>query len=168
MRMVSAGVLDEDDHVELIKGELFVVSPQDPAHASAVGRTSRRLFQAYGAGYQVRVQLPLRASQHDLPEPDIAVVRGSEESFDRRHPEGHEAVLVIEVTSTSRRGDRRKAAIYAAAKVPTYWRLDVVQRRLEVYAGAPMQLFDESAEVALPHLPGRSVKVSELLPSPER
>src|SRR5262249_49496301 len=72
MRMVGAGILDEDDRIELIGGELFVMSPQDPPQASAVARTSRKLFQAYGPGFQVRVQLPLVASTHDLPEPDVA------------------------------------------------------------------------------------------------
>jgi Uma2 family endonuclease len=63
------------------------------------------------------------------------VVRDVDDAFDTRHPGGREAVLVIEITSTSRRVDQLKAAIYAAAGVQTYWRPDVLTRRLEVFHG---------------------------------
>jgi Uma2 family endonuclease len=175
MRMVSAGILDEDDHVELIEGELFVMSPQDPPHSSAVERATSRLRKAYGPGFRVRVQLPLKASVRSLPEPDLAVVRGAEEDFDHRHPEGHEAVLVLEITSSSRRADKRKVRIYAAARVSNYWRLDVVGRRLEAYSEpdargsfASTQLLDEHAVIALPGIDGQSVRVTDLLPGRER
>jgi Uma2 family endonuclease len=172
MRMVEAGILGEDDRLELIEGELLVVSPQDPIHAGTVQRLNRKLMRAYGEGYQIRPQLPILASRMSMPEPDLAVVRGDERSFDRRHPGGADIVLVVEVTWTTAKRDRRKAEIYARAGMPVYWRLDLEHRRLEVYeVPAPdgvymrVRLLSESDEVEVPETELRWL-VADLLPSP--
>lgn len=80
-RMVAAGVLGEDDRVELIEGELLLMSPQDPPHASVIQRLTGRLVAAYGDRFRVRVQLPIVVSDVSMSEPDFAVVRGDERSW---------------------------------------------------------------------------------------
>lgn len=171
LRMVEAGILGEDDKVELIEGELLVVSPQEPIHAIVIQRLNALLVRSYGPGYVVRPQLPLVASDTSLPEPDLAVVRGDDRSFEHRHPRGDETALVVEVTWTTELRDRRKASIYAAAGVPVYWRVDLGQRRVEVHDGPTpdgaylrTSLLGEHDEVALPDT-AVSVQVSGLLPS---
>jgi Uma2 family endonuclease len=74
--MMRAGILHEDQRVELLEGELFPMSPQDPPHTAAIRRLRAALTRAYGGGYTVDVQAPLRASDHSLPEPDVMVLRG--------------------------------------------------------------------------------------------
>ena len=172
MQMVAAGVLDEDDRVELIEGELLVMSPQDPPHASVIERLTSKLFAAYGTSYRIRVQLPLLASKTSLPEPDFAVVRGDDRTYESRHPGGRDTVLVIEVSWSSRRRDRRKIPVYGRAGVPVYWRLDVESRRLEVHekpasdgAYTLTRVHEETAEVEVPGT-GVSWLVRDLLPSP--
>lgn len=173
MRMVEAGILDEDDRLELIEGELLVVSPQDPIHAGAVQRLTQWLVRAYGDAFQIRAQLPLRASAHSLPEPDLAVVRGDVHSFDRAHPEAADCVLLIEVTWTTTQRDRRKVEIYARGGVPVYWRLDLEQRRLEAYEGPAadagvytrVRLLSDGDEIEVPETDA-CWRVSDLLPAP--
>lgn len=133
LRMVDAGILAEDEPVELIEGELVVVTPQGPPHASVTTALRDRLVAAYGAGFVVREDKPLIAGESSLPEPDIAVVRGVHRDFGKRHPRGDEALLVIEVARTSLAMDRSKAATYARAGVPIYWLLDLDAGRLEVH-----------------------------------
>jgi Uma2 family endonuclease len=171
MNMLAAGILNEDDRVELIEGELLIMSPHDPPHASTVQKLTRRLFEAYGPGYDVRCQLPLVASSFSMPEPDVAVVRGGGDAFEDRHPTGREAVLVIEVTWSTQQRDRLKAGIYGRAGVPVYWRLDVENRRLETQVGPThdgvyslVRVHDEAAEV---EVPGTSTRwrVRDLLPT---
>jgi Uma2 family endonuclease len=74
--------------------------------------------------------MPFAAGKYALPEPDIAVVR-------RDRPRGvhpHEALLVIEVSNEPSRRDRSaKLDIYARAKVPEYWLVDVTKQCVEVY-----------------------------------
>jgi Uma2 family endonuclease len=170
-RMIRAGILGEDDRVELLDGELYSMGPHDPDHAGPIGRLQRRLHAVYGDGYVIRTQLPLEGSATDLPEPDLAVVRGTEAEYDRRHPLGSDAVLVVEVSWSTQRRDRQKAILYARAGVPVYWRLDVEQRQLEVYqrpgpdgAYGDVGAVDESGEVVVPGT-GTRWRVADLLPA---
>src|SRR6266545_6472926 len=88
LHMVEAGILDPDERIELLEGELVVVTPQGPGHSSRLMALDQLLAEAYRGIGSVRVQLPLDASPHALPEPDIAVVRGSAVDYADRHPGG--------------------------------------------------------------------------------
>jgi Uma2 family endonuclease len=135
LRMVESGVLGEDEPLELLDGELVVVSPQGPPHADAATTLHELLVKAYEEkGVQVRDDKPLLVSPVSLPEPDLAVVLGTRGSFTKRHPRGDEAWLVVELARTSLPLDRAKAAVYAAGGVPVYWIVDVEARRIEVHA----------------------------------
>ena len=169
-QMLRAGILDEDDRVELIEGELLVMSPNDPPHAGTVYRLQTRLARAYGARACVRAQLPLDISRTTEPEPDITVARGAEDTYDNRHPTGPDCILVVEVSWSSRARDIRKARLYAAAGVEVYWILDVELRRLQVHERpkgdgtySRVQILEESEEIALPDSTERW-KVADLLP----
>jgi Uma2 family endonuclease len=167
--MVEAGILGEDEPVELLAGELVIVSPQAPPHAALISEIEHLLRRAY-ADAHVRVQCPLAASADSLPEPDLAVVRGRPRDYLRRHPGGADVVLVVEVAFTSQALDRAKAPIYAAAGVPVYWLLDCLQDRLEVRTEPQaaegyrvVRLYGPEDEVPLP-ASGGLVRVAELLP----
>lgn len=131
--MVETGVLREGEHVELIDGALIEMPPQGPAHAGYATRIHHGLLAGYGRGFAVRESKPMIAGEHHLPEPDVAVFRGSYEELCTRHPRGDEAVLVIELAKTSLAIDHDKARVYAAAFVPTYWIVDLVARRIEAH-----------------------------------
>ena len=165
--MVDAGILGEDDRVELLDGVLVEVSPQGPSHAAAIRRlTSRLVPLATAAGLEVSPQCPLNvASPISQPEPDLAIVPISSWEEHAAHP-----LLVIEVSDTSRTVDLgRKAAIYAAAAIPEYWVLDLADRRLVVHRAPVDDRYEDVAvltdadEVAAAHLP-LTVAVAELLP----
>jgi Uma2 family endonuclease len=131
-RMVESGILAEDASVELLEGELVVVNPQGPAHATGkavLGDLLRRAF----VDACVRDQDPLECGAFSLPEPDLAVVRGRAQDYGARHPRGDEALLVVEICRTSQKVDHSKAAVYAAAGVPEYWIVDLVARCITVH-----------------------------------
>jgi Uma2 family endonuclease len=120
--LVEHGMLTEEDRIELLDGELVTVTPQNAPQAGVVEALNERLMPALAGAARVRVQLPFAAGEHSEPEPDIAIVP-SDEPRDR-HPE--RALLVIEVADATVRLDLvRKARIYAAAGVPTYWVIDI-------------------------------------------
>lgn len=167
--MVEAGILSEDEPVELLAGELVIVSPQAPPHSALLTEIQHLLHRAFSKAH-VRVQCPLAATSSSLPEPDLAVVRGRPRDYLDRHPTGAEVLLLVEVAITSQALDRTKAPIYAAAGVPVYWLLDLAQRRLEVRTepqGAQgyrvVRLYGPEDEVALPGR-HRLLRVAELLP----
>ncbi len=133
-RLLALGVLTENDRVQLVEGEIVEMSPQNAPHAAAVRLTEEALRQAFGRGFDVRVQMPLRLAPHSEPEPDVAVVRGSPRDYRDRHPGGEDTVLVVEVADATLSFDReRKGRVYAAAGIPEYWILNLNDRELEVY-----------------------------------
>jgi Uma2 family endonuclease len=78
--------------------------------------------------------MPLALGQAAEPEPDVAVVPGSFRDYPDAHPE--HAVLIVEVADMSLEFDRkRKAELYARSRIPEYWVVNLVDRRLEVFRG---------------------------------
>ncbi|MEW6542250.1 MAG: Uma2 family endonuclease [Nitrospirota bacterium] len=131
-RIVEAGVLQPEERVELLDGEILTMTPQNSPHAATVGLVERVLQRVFGPDHWVRVQLPLIVDPDSEPEPDLAVVSGTPRDYVAEHP--RTALLVVEVADTTLEKDRdRKAAIYARAGVPEYWIVNFVDRCLEVY-----------------------------------
>ena len=167
--MVQDGILHEDEPLELLEGDLVLVSPQGPLRAAHLTELHGRLTAAYHALGHVRNQLPLDLRPYNLPEPDLAVVRGSARDYRERHPNGKDAWLVVEIAQTSQDLDRRKAIIYAAAGVACYWLIDLPEGRLEMYSDAAdvggyrrTLVLDRGEEVELPGL-GLRWSVGELV-----
>lgn len=130
MRMLEAGILDEDEPVELLHGVLTKASAKTPQHEELKMRLVRWL-DSTAEGHRIRVEgafvVPDPTS---LPEPDIAVVEPG--SYASAHPST--ALLMIEVAVSSLRTDTAiKPALYAAAGVPEFWVVDVAAKRLIVF-----------------------------------
>lgn len=133
---VDAGVIGEDDKVELIGGELVTEGMADrmaqkSLHARAVIGVAEALERAFGSAYHARQQLPVSLGLDSGPEPDDAVVAGSRHDYKNAHPTT--AVLIVEVSDTTLRFDQQyKASLYASAGIAGYWIVNLVERRLEV------------------------------------
>ncbi len=128
--MIETGILDEDEHVELLEGEIVQMSPQEKPHARALGKLTRWFVKGVGDEYVVRPQLPLTLPDSE-PEPDLAIVRADAEAAAERHPRS--ALLVIEIADSSARYDLVvKSRIYARADIPEYWVVLVKERAVEV------------------------------------
>ena len=129
--MAETGLLQPDERVELIDGEVIRMSPQDWLHSSAITLVNALLCRLYAEPYLVRVQLPLDGKPHSQPEPDFAV---SDRSMLKLRPHPRAPHLVIEVAQSSLRYDKEvKAHLYAWMGVPEYWVLNVIARELEVF-----------------------------------
>jgi Uma2 family endonuclease len=130
-RMADAGILTEDDRVELLEGVIVLMSPQNEPHAHAIEVLNETLVMQVTGRYRVRPQLPLTIDDRSEPEPDLAVLpipQAGAPVLNRR-----DALLVIEVASDSLRKDRLvKSRIYARAGIPEYWIVNVEERCVEV------------------------------------
>jgi Uma2 family endonuclease len=130
IRMVEAGILGEDDRVELLDGVLTQVSPKSVDHGTVVARLLRWLIASDpDERYEVRAEHPLAVpDRRSLPEPDVAVVDRDARAVG--HPTT--ALLVVEVAISSLRTDLEvKPDLYAAAGVSEYWVIDVPGLRVE-------------------------------------
>jgi Uma2 family endonuclease len=130
-RMAREGILRPDERVELLDGEIVVMTPQGTRHATVLRLVTCALEEAFAAGHDVRSQLPMVIDPDGEPEPDVAVVTGKPDDYLHEHP--RTAVLVVEVSETTLAVDRRKASIYARANVGEYWIVNLVDRVLETY-----------------------------------
>ncbi|MEX1098428.1 MAG: Uma2 family endonuclease [Planctomycetales bacterium] len=121
----------EGQRVQLLDGEIVVMSPQKWRHASTIDRIAELLRSRLGDRFWVRMQLPLNLDDLSEPEPDVSVLPGKREDF---HDHPTTALLVVEVADSSLAIDRnRKTKLYAAAGIPEYWIIDLVHDALEVF-----------------------------------
>lgn len=131
LRMVEVGILDEDDRVELIEGELLQMSPIGLPHMHKVNWLNRAFVRAAGDDGLVSIQNSLKLSNITLPQPDVVLLRAEPDEYRRRHPKIDEVVLLIEVAESSFSYDRRcKAALYARHGIAEYWIVHVEKSRV--------------------------------------
>ena len=117
-------------HSELICGIIVEKEMKTPLHNYLVKALYDFLQQTVRAGLVVRSEASLLLA-NSVPEPDVAVVHGTQEDFRERHPTT--AALIVEVAVTSLAADREKAALYAEAGVGEYWIVLAEAGLVEVY-----------------------------------
>lgn len=134
-RMAEVGILQPDEKVELIAGQIIrKMSPQGSPHAAAITRANRLFGKCLGDKVLVRLQLPVVLNDFSEPEPDLAVVKAEPFDYDDHHPTAKDVYLIVEIADTTLKGDREvKGKVYARSGLEDYWILDVNNRQLYVY-----------------------------------
>jgi Uma2 family endonuclease len=131
--MIRAGILDEDEPVELLEGWLVTKMAKKPPHTVATKLAHDALGQCVPAGWHVRAQEPITTDTSE-PEPDLSVPRGDVRIYLDRHPGPKDVGLVAEVADSSLDRDRGwKKRIYARARIPVYWIINLIDDKIEVY-----------------------------------
>jgi Uma2 family endonuclease len=125
---------------ELLYGIVYKKMSKSPPHSAIVRRLLKLLQDVALPGRFVSSEQPITCTDSE-PEPDISIVRGSEEDFWEEHP--HTAELVIEVCVTSHDFDRWKLSAYAEAKIKECWLVLVPQKKIEVYRMPTSERFSE-------------------------
>jgi Uma2 family endonuclease len=129
-RMAEVGILGADEHVELVHGLVVAMSPMSELHSYLVVWLTRAFVRQLDDSFDVRPQVPLSTSNHSEPEPDLAIT--SRARVHDEHPST--AHLVIEIAASSLLYDREyKLPVYARARVPEYWIVDLETNTVEVY-----------------------------------
>ncbi len=151
-RMADAGILGEDDRVELIDGEIIDMAPIGQGHAATVNGLNRALVMACGTRAIVSVQNPVRLDRLNEPQPDFAVLRPRADFYAKgKRPGPRDVLLLVEVAHSSLRFDQTvKLPLYARAGIPELWIVDLHRRALDAYR---RPTGGEYAEVAT-HRPG--------------
>ncbi|MDQ3703195.1 MAG: Uma2 family endonuclease [Chloroflexota bacterium] len=129
--MARAGILTEDDRVELIDGQIIQMSPIGDPHAEAVNRCNWAFVGLMAAGrVMTSIQNPIRVDRYNDPQPDVVLVppglRGA--------PRVADVLLVIEVADSSLIFDRHtKLPLYARAGIREAWLVDLKAEAVEVH-----------------------------------
>lgn len=169
-RLAELGYLNEDDHIELIDGELYQMAAQGGPHILCVIRGTNLFATLLAgrafAGSQIAISLPPDSE----PEPDLAIVRLVGEDVDSYLPVAADVFFLVEVARTSLNYDRgAKLSLYARHGIPEVWIVNLNAYMIEVYReprdGAYTSLTligrdDQTAPLAFPDV---AVRGSDLL-----
>ena len=132
--LVESGVFTRCDKFHLINGFLVKKMTKNPPHSVALYNARVTLERVVaGRPLHVRVEEPVRLPPNSEPEPDVALTRGANGDYIRRHPGPADVALLVEVAFSSVLEDRHLASVYAAAMIPVYWLVNLVDRQVEVY-----------------------------------
>ncbi len=175
-QMLASGILKEGDPIELLEGWLVQQMTEKPAHCLATDLVRVQLEDVVPRNWHVRSPHPVTTGDSE-PEPDACVVRGKRRDYKSRHPAPKDIGLMAEVADSSLELDRTtKQRIYARAKIPVYWIVNLIDRQVEVFTDPTgpgqrpryrhRQIFGQDDEVPVV-LEGQEVgriAVRELLP----
>jgi Uma2 family endonuclease len=136
-RMGEAGILGEDDRVELIEGEIIEMSPIGSRHAATVARIHHVFSTRLGNRAVVWSQNPLLLARHQSePQPDVMLLAARSDFYAAGLPEPPDVKLLVEVADSSLLYDRRtKLPLYARAGVGEVWLVDLEAGRIEIHRG---------------------------------
>lgn len=133
-RMASAGILLEDDRVELIEGEIIDTSPIGSPHAGCVMCLINLFARLLGDKAIISSQNPVRLSDLSEPQPDIALLEPRADFYRNIHPTARDVLLLIEVSDTTLDYDRKtKLPLYARSGIAEYWIIDLNAEAIEIY-----------------------------------
>lgn len=133
-RMIEAGILPENEHIELIEGEIIEMAALGRRHASRVNLLAESLTEQSRRRYIVSVQNPIQLDDLSEPEPDIALLTRRDDFYRHQLPHPADVLLVIEVADSSLEYDRRtKLPLYARAAIREFWLVNLIEERIEIY-----------------------------------
>ena len=128
--MACAGILHEDDRIELIDGLIIAMAPIGDPHVDCVNHLTRLFVLRIDPKAIVSVQNPVRLNDFTEPEPDVVLIRPGRAGV----PAAKDVLLLVEVADTTLDFDREiKLPRYAAAGIPEVWIVALQEERLEVY-----------------------------------
>jgi len=133
-RMSETGILAPGTKVELINGEIVDMLPIGFFHSGSVYRLTRWFTEMAKGRWLVASQGPLHLGESDMPEPDVMLLRLSDDDYTTRHPTAEDVYLIIEVSDSSLAFDQNtKLPMYAKAGIEEVWILNAPQKQLEIY-----------------------------------
>lgn len=168
--MGDAGVLTEDDRVELLDGEIVQMRPIGPPHASTVARLTALLVRRFGGRATIWIQNPIVLDRWSEPQPDLCVLAPRADFYGAAHPRPRDVLLGIEVMASRRDYDRTlKLPLYAKAELREVGLVDVKAETIEVHRRPALRGYRSSstfrrgqaiAPLAFPRL---RIRVNEIL-----
>ncbi len=156
-QLIDIGILTENDDLELLDGHLVNKMSKNPAHDGTLNKVEKRLLKVLPEAWDTRNQsvLSLKTSQ---PEPDLAIVLVDPDNYTTRHPTPDDLGFVIEIANSTLNTDREdKSPIYAAALIPIYWIINVLDRQIEVYTDPDLTTPLPSYRTRTDYLPGQEI-----------
>ncbi|GFZ99975.1 Uma2 family endonuclease [Okeania sp. KiyG1] len=169
-KMLEAGILTENERLEIIRGEIIKMSPITPPHAARVSCLSELFILGLAKTVTVRVKNPVRLNNNSETLPDIALLQQRPSLYRTQHPQAENVFLLIEVSDTTIKYDREvKVPLYAENNIVEVWLVNLTEECLEVYRQPTangyeiVQTFQRGENVTIQALPNVTFTVDEIL-----
>ena len=171
-RMIDAGVIREDERIELVEGDLIMMAAKGIVHERIKLALNEAIIRAAPRNLVLGVETSVRLSETLMLEPDLvvfprSVLEKSDAGFISLDP--GEAYLVIEVAVSSMAYDKElKAQLYARHKVREFWVIDANERTTWVHTGPSDDGWSSIVErgpdevLATPSLPNFSICLTDI------
>jgi Uma2 family endonuclease len=128
------GEMLDEPRVELIDGYLVKKMPKSPEHSFTTKQVLKALESRLPPGWTSKKEEPVRIPAYDEPEPDVTIIRGSDDDYKHRTAVAADVTLLVEVSESTLFLDRgQKLSAYAKDGIPLYWIVNLVDRQVEVY-----------------------------------
>lgn len=128
------GFFGNDRRLELIDGEILEMTPIGPEHANCVRRLNALFSSRLGGRAVIDAQGPVRLGNLSEPQPDLTLLEPPLHRYDHRHAMADDVLLVVEVSDTTLRFDRKvKAPLYARQRLGELWVIDLNAGVVEVH-----------------------------------
>jgi len=170
-RMAEAGVIGEDEAVELIEGRIVRMPAKDHRHAISTKRANRLFSIRLADSVIVSVQDPILLNDLSEPEPDIALVQTPDERYIENHPRPADIFWVLEIADTSLAYDRDvKCPLFARNGIIQFCLLNLQTRELEDYRDPgpegyrSKKTYREGESFDLVAFTAVSIRIRDLLP----
>ena len=172
-RMGEAGILGEDERVELIRGEIIQMAAIGSRHAAGVNDLNLCLLPQVLGRALLSVQNPVELPEDSEPQPDLLLLRHREDHYRNHLPLPADVLLAIEVSDRSLAYDlRTKIPLYGERGIPEVWDWDIPHRQVHVFRKLVDGVYQEQfivrpGEVLEPvALPGMRVDVTAIFGPP--
>ena len=176
-RLAEMGFFEFDNRFELIRGEIIIKAAKGTFHSVCNSLLLKKLYPLLEERAIVRGQEPIILPTDSEPEPDVVIARSRSDNYVSSHPEPADILLVIEVSDSTLKYDRRtKLSLYAESGISDYWIFNLVDIQLEMhsepyqkqkggfdYRVKPVVLSNEV--VVIPGFPDLSLDLSAVFPA---
>jgi Uma2 family endonuclease len=133
LQMISAGIFDSSQKVELIGGVITPMAPAGPDHNSSVVELNE-IFTKVIDRFKLQSQGTLVLTEGHVFDPDFVLLQRKPEGYSRSLPTAADVKLIVECAASSLKRDRHvKREIYAQAGIQEYWIVDLTEKKLQVF-----------------------------------
>jgi len=134
LRMGETGIISPKARVELLDGQIIDMSPIGHFHGGIVARLVRLLNKVSRDRWLVWPQSSMSLNEFSEPQPDIILLKPSNDDYTSHAPVADDVLLLIEVAESSLNFDRQiKLPLYGRAGIPEVWIVNLIDRVIEVY-----------------------------------
>ncbi len=163
-------MLKDYEKAEIIEGELIKKMAIGEIHSAVVEKLSETLRDKLGKSVSLRSQQPIKFSDYNEPQPDLAILQRRDDFYVHNKPVPNDVLILIEVSDTTLKYDRDvKLSLYAEAEIPEVWIVNLPNNIVEVHQNPSngiyqlAKIFKRGENTQSSILPDLSLEVNEIL-----